>query len=101
YQYVDRHAYALDLNVQVIEGAFELFMAGKKDEYDREVARGIREVVSSGKGRAVSVGQLSIAAAALNVSRELDVPIGNMLEPLHDHLVHLLGLPYKIGYSDR
>ncbi|MGH2531932.1 MAG: hypothetical protein ACRDJW_06450 [Thermomicrobiales bacterium] len=103
HDYANQHACSLDVDVQLIEGSFEIFMAGKKAEYDRAVAQGIRQIVSSvgsGNGGSVAVGQLSIADAALRVSRELDVPIGNPLEPLRDHLVELLDLEINDSQSD-
>lgn len=75
-----------DIDVEVIEGTFELVMAGKTEEYTEVVSQRLRELVADGRYRAISVGQLSMADAARRVAEETGTPIGNPLDSLEDHL---------------
>lgn len=86
-----------DIDVEVILGTFELVMAGKTDEYAEAVSDRLREIARSGRYRAISVGQLSMADSALRVIAETGVPIGNPLDPLRAHLASELGAPSATG----
>jgi hypothetical protein len=88
--FADRHGPSPSVEVKIIEGTFDLFMAGRKDDYDRLVAERVRAFVASGDYASVSVGQLSMADAAMSVSRTLGLPVGNPLDPLRDALLEQL-----------
>lgn len=75
-----------DIYVEVIEGTFELVMAGRTEEYAAAVSGRLRELASSGGYAAISVGQLSMADAAQRIADETGTPIGNPLDSLRDHL---------------
>lgn len=75
-----------EIEIEVIEGTFELLMAGQTAEYAAAVAARLREIARSGLYRSLSVGQLSLAEAAAAVSAETDTSIGNPLAPLHELL---------------
>jgi hypothetical protein len=84
--YALRASREAEIDVEVIDGAFELLMAGKTDAYAEVVASRLREVARGGIYRSLSVGQLSLTASANAVSAESGVPIGNPLAPLREHL---------------
>jgi hypothetical protein len=84
--YAGRAGREADVNVEVIDGTFELLMAGKTAEYADAVASRLREIARTGVYRSLSVGQLSLADAASSVSVETGVAIGNPLAPLREHL---------------
>lgn len=82
-----RHAgQELDIHVEVIEGTFELVMAGRTEEYAAAVSGRLRELASFGDYAAISVGQLSMADAAGRIAAETGRPIGNPLDSLAHHL---------------
>ena len=80
-----------DIEIEIIPGTFELVMAGKTEEYAAAVAGRLRDVARSGRYRAISVGQLSMAESAMRVAAETGMPIGNPLQPLAAHLAIELG----------
>jgi hypothetical protein len=86
-----------EIDVEVIEGTFELLMAGKTAEYAEAVAARLREIAGSGRHRSLSVGQLSLADAALAVSRETGQEIGNPLTSLREHLDRCLSKTHADG----
>ncbi len=75
-----------NIDVAVIEGTFDLVMAGKTAEYAEAVAGRLREIVASGRYGAISVGQLSMAESAQRVTAETGHPIGNPLDSLKGSL---------------
>ncbi len=79
-----------DIAVEVIDGTFELVLAGKTEEYASAVSARLRELTRSGQYQAISVGQLSMADAARRVAAETGVPIGNPLDSLAGHLAIVL-----------
>ena len=80
-----------EIDVEIIEGTFDLLMAGRTAEYAAAVATRLREIARSGTYRAISVGQLSLADAARQVTAETGVPIGHPLAPLAEYLAQTLG----------
>jgi hypothetical protein len=82
---------APDIAVEVIEGTFDLVMAGRTEEYTAAVSDRLRDLAGSGDYAAISVGQLSMADAARRVSTETTVPIGNPLDSLRTYLAANLG----------
>lgn len=75
-----------DVEVEIIEGTFELVMAGRTEEYAAAVADRLRALARSGSSASIAVGQLSMADAAQLVSMETGVPIGNPLDSLRRYL---------------
>ena len=75
-----------EIEVELIDGTFELVMAGKTEEYAAAVTDHLRRLVAVGDYATISVGQLSMADAAQRVTAETGVPIGNPLASLRDHL---------------
>lgn len=82
--------HALDIEVEVIEGTFELVIAGRTDEYAALLASRLQEVIAEGRFASVSVGQLSMANAAKAVSEATGFPIANPLDALREHLAATL-----------
>ncbi len=71
-----------EIEIEVIEGTFDLVMAGKTEEYAAAVSERLRELVQAGNYATISVGQLSMAASAQQVAAETGFPIGNPLDSL-------------------
>lgn len=88
--YAARAGYEPDVEVEVIANTFDLVMAGKTAEYAAAVANRLREVAQTETYKSVSVGQLSMADAAQQVSAESGAAIGNPLQPLREHLKEVL-----------
>ncbi|WP_240689240.1 hypothetical protein [Ammoniphilus sp. YIM 78166] len=84
----------LEIDVQVAEGAFSLIMQGDQDGYNREVSNFILELIEKGAPM-ISVGQLSMADAALQVSGDKNVVIGNLLDTLVYYIEKELRLDRK------
>jgi len=80
-----------DIAVEVIAGTFELVLAGKTEAYAAAVSARLRELTRSGRYKAISVGQLSMAESARRVTTETGFPIGNPLDSLRGHLATALG----------
>jgi hypothetical protein len=76
----------VDLDVDVIEGTFELVIAGRTDEYTALLASRLREVIDQGRFASISVGQLSMANAAHAVTEATGFPITNLLDALRVQL---------------
>jgi hypothetical protein len=92
YDYAHRAGHHPSIETDVMPGTFELVMAGKTEEYAAAVADQLRELVRSGRYKAISVGQLSMAESALRIAAETGMPIGNPLDSLRAHLAHELGI---------
>lgn len=75
-----------EVEVEVIEGTFDLVMAGKTEAYAEAVSGRLRQLVAEGKYNAISVGQLSMAESARRVAAETGRVIGNPLDSLREHL---------------
>jgi hypothetical protein len=90
-QYAKSKQKALDIEVQVIENTFDLIMSGKKDEYQKEVVNSLKKY----QQRVVSVAQLSMVGAALQVARETSQTIINPLNALVTSIVKQLKLETK------
>jgi hypothetical protein len=86
HDYARRSGGEADVAVEVINGTFELVMAGKTEDYAEAVSARLRDLVRSGRFRSISVGQLSMAESARRVTGETGMRIGNPLDPLEDHL---------------
>lgn len=71
-----------DIEVRVVENAFELIMQGKNDQYVEQLSKYIKGVFASDKNKKISVAQLSMVETAVKVERELNVKIGNPLDSL-------------------
>ena len=81
----------IDVSAYVIENTFELIMQGRKEQYIQEVSRSIQHLLNSGH-QGISVGQLSMVDAAVQVDKETGVFIGNPLNPLVSHVESILRL---------
>jgi hypothetical protein len=84
YRFAHAHGKSPQIEVQVIENAFELIMQGKKEMYLNVLSKYIGDLMESesNKHKAVSVAQLSMVEAVRRKHKESDVRIGNPLEPL-------------------
>ena len=91
HDYAHRAGHQPSIETDVMPSAFELVMAGKTEEYATAVTDQLRELVRSGRYKAISIGQLSMAESALRVAAETGMPIGNPLDSLRVHLAHELG----------
>ncbi|TFE19586.1 hypothetical protein [Cohnella luojiensis] len=74
------------VEVQVINHAFELIMQGKKEQYHIVTSKYIRNLLESEKGKLISVAQLSMVEAVKEVQKETKVKLGNPLETLVSYL---------------
>ncbi|KGM46136.1 hypothetical protein P9D43_11135 [Neobacillus niacini] len=90
-QYAKSKQKTLDIEVQVIENTFQLIMSGKKEEYEREVIQFLKK----DHQRVISVAQLSMVGAALQVERETSQFIINPLNVLVTSMVKQLNLETK------
>ncbi|SEB91899.1 hypothetical protein [Paenibacillus sp. GP183] len=79
-----------NIETRVIENTFELIMQGRKEQYVEEVSKYIKGVLASEKSKKISVAQLSMVKPADKVERELNVKIGNPLNPLVTYFDNLL-----------
>ncbi|MBK3496101.1 hypothetical protein JFL43_14760 [Viridibacillus sp. YIM B01967] len=66
---------SLDVDIHIIEGAFNLVMEGRLEEHNRIVTSELERLVKGGT-RIIAVAQLSMVGASKNVD-------GNILNPLH------------------
>lgn len=71
-----------DIEVRVVENAFELIMQGKNEQYVEQLSKYIKGVFVSDKNKKISVAQLSMVETAIKVEHELNVKIGNPLDSL-------------------
>ena len=71
-----------NIDVEVIEGTFELVLAGRTEAYVGAVSDRLRELARSGDYEAISVGQLSMTSAAEQVGAETGLAIANPLASL-------------------
>jgi hypothetical protein len=85
-EYATRAGRTPEIEVEVIPGIFDLFMAGQTAEYTAAVAKRLRDLAWSGAYRSLSVGQLSMVDSARRVAAETGAPIGDPLQPLLAHL---------------
>lgn len=90
-QYAHSKQKSLDIEVEVIENTFQLIMSGKKEEYEREVINFLKK----NHQKVVSVAQLSMVGAALQVESETSQPIINPLNALVTSMVRQLNLETK------
>ncbi len=67
YQYAETHNRTIDIEVAIIENSFSLLMQGKKDEYQKEIVKFLKQLPTD---RIISVAQLSMVAAARQVEGE-------------------------------
>ena len=89
-QYADRAACRSNVEVETIEGTFDLFMAGRAEEYAAVVSARLLDAVRSRRYRSISVGQLSMVDAARQVAEQTGTRIGHPLDPLQHHLAGVL-----------
>jgi hypothetical protein len=71
-----------DIEVRVVENAFELIMQGKNEQYVEQLSKYIKGVFVSDKNKKIAVAQLSMVETAIKVEHELNVKIGNPLDSL-------------------
>ncbi|MBP1906335.1 aspartate/glutamate racemase [Paenibacillus turicensis] len=71
-----------DIEIRVVENAFELIMQGKKEQHVEVVSKYIKGILASEENKKISVAQLSMVETAVKVERELNVKIGNPLDSL-------------------
>jgi hypothetical protein len=80
-----------NIHVEIIEGTFELVMAGRTEEYAAAVSDRLRGLARADDYASISVGQLSMADAAQRIMAETGRPIGNPLGSLRTHLAERFG----------
>lgn len=91
-EHATRQGRALELEVRVLEGTFPLIMQGKTEEYLLEVAFGLERLLNDISGKNVSVAQLSMVEAALQVQQKTSQEIVNPLTSLVASIVDRLEL---------
>jgi glutamate racemase len=92
HQFANRHQKSLDIEVAIINNAFELIMQDRKEEYIQEVSGFLNQMITNEK-RVISVAQLSMVDAARKVEAETSKTIINPLNTLVDAIVNKLELP--------
>lgn len=90
HEFGDRAGRIRQVDIEVIPGIFDLFMAGQTEAYTAAVAAALRELIQAGQYRSLSVGQLSMVDAARRVTAETGVQVGDPLLPLLSHLGDVL-----------
>lgn len=94
-QYPNNHQKSLNIEVVVINNTFELIMQGLKTRYDQEISRFLIRKLN-GENRVISVAQLSMVDAAMQVTAQTSMKIINPLDLLVSRLVTQLALETKI-----
>ncbi|MBD0382203.1 hypothetical protein [Paenibacillus sedimenti] len=96
---LEEHAGALgkspQVEVQVIEGTFELIMQGLKEEYLQVLSGYMHNLLETDKNTTISVAQLSMVDAARQIEKETNSSIGNPLETLKSYAERYLQLQKK------
>lgn len=92
--YADMRRKSVDIEVSVINNTFELFMQGKKEEYDYEITKYIRQKMNHEK-KVISVAQLSMVNASRQVESQTSKNIINPLDTLISTMVRQLGIETK------
>lgn len=84
--YAYSHQISIDFDVMVIDNTFDIFMKGKKDEYDQAITKFLDQIVKKEK-RVISVAQLSMVDAARKMEDRLII---NPLDTLISTVVNRL-----------
>lgn len=87
-----RHHQPLDLRVEMIPDAFDLFMADRQAESTARVVARLGDLAASFSFGSVSAAQLSMTTAARTVAAAQGCRIGNPLDALSGALAERLGL---------
>jgi hypothetical protein len=95
-EYAHKQGKYLELDAQVLEGTFPLVMQGKMEEYKSEVARGLHKLIQDEPQKGISVAQLSMVDAALQVEQTSSRKIVNPLTALVASVVKQLALETKV-----
>lgn len=94
HHYADNHQKSIDFEVMVINNTFELFMQGRKEEYDQEISKFLNQIIKDEK-KMLSVAQLSMVDAAQLVEYKTSKTIINPLNTLVTSIVNQLELEKK------
>jgi len=102
YSFAHTQGKSPSIETRVIDNAFELIMAGKKEEYVTIVTQFIRELINSdsSKFKAISVAQLSMVDAVRSLNDEFHNKLGDPLEPLAAYMEEILELQNKSAYIE-
>ena len=92
-QYAYNHQKSVDIEVIVINNAFELIMQGLKQEYNQEISKFLNEIIK--RDEIISVAQLSMVDASKKVEYKTSKPIINPLDTLISSVVSQLKLDKK------
>jgi len=92
-QYAYNHQKSVDIEVIVINNAFELIMQGLKQEYNQEISKFLNEIIK--RDEIISVAQLSMVDASKEVEYKTSKPIINPLDTLISSVVSQLKLDKK------
>ncbi len=89
---------SLDLEVVVIKNTFELLMQGLKEEYNQEISKFLNQIINDEK-KVISVAQLSMIDASLQVEYKTSKTIINPLRTLVSTIVNQLELKKKVYFT--
>lgn len=89
--YANNHQKSLDLEVLVLNNAFDLIMQGLKVEYTQEVSNFLNQIIKDEK-KIISVAQLSMVDASQQVEDKTSRTIINPLKTLVSSIVNQLEL---------
>lgn len=91
HDYANSTGKTLDVEVMVIQDAFEYIMQGRKEEYNLKITEFLHEVIKN-EEKAISVAQLSMVEASEQMEHMTSRTILNPLEPLVSAIVNELEL---------
>lgn len=91
YDHANRVGKTLDVEVIVIQDAFDYIMQGKNEEYNCKITEYLHEVIKN-EERVISVAQLSMVEASEQMEHMTSRTILNPLEPLVSAIVNELEL---------
>ncbi len=94
-QHAAHHQKSLNLEVIVVNHAFELIMQGLKEEYDKKISAFLKQIMKD-EHKVISVAQLSMVDASQQVENKTSKPIINPLNTLVPFLADLLKLEKKL-----
>ncbi|MFB5086892.1 hypothetical protein PGC35_06660 [Psychrobacillus sp. PGGUH221] len=89
----DRHK-NIEMDVVIIEDSFELLMQGLSEKYYEAISKCIHKLLEA-ENKIISVAQLSMVNASIQVEKETSITIINPLHTLIDSLAIQLNLKHK------
>lgn len=99
--YAAERGVAIDATVDIIDGAFDLFMAGRQSEHDASLAERLTAIAKDGRFGSVFAAQLSMTTAARSVVAGGHGEAHNPLDALSAEVGGRLGFTRRGGDVER